>query len=93
MRRKKTSNVKEFHEWANKQLARTDAYATDEFKAGICTALEHVLHGSGNYKGYNNLYWLRQGCDEWEAAGRPDFPEKDKYIDGNLGKYARVYYF
>jgi hypothetical protein len=52
---RKTIEVKGMLEWANKQLSRVDAYATDEFKAGICTMIESLLMKSGNYKGYMNL--------------------------------------
>ena len=51
---RKTIEVKEMLEWANHQLGRNDEYATEKFKAGICTMIEHLLMGSGNYQGYNN---------------------------------------
>ena len=42
--------------WANIQLARTDEYATQQFKDGICATVEHILHQTGNYNGYMELY-------------------------------------
>ena len=38
--------------WANKNLAREDEFATVDFKSGICTMIEMVLHESGNYEGF-----------------------------------------
>jgi hypothetical protein len=52
---RKTIGVKAMLEWANHQLGRTDEYATEKFKAGICSMIEEVLHSSGNYQGYMNL--------------------------------------
>ena len=55
MSSKKTIKVKEMLEWANRQLSRTDEFATEKFKAGVCCMIEHLLMESGNYMGYNEL--------------------------------------
>ena len=52
---RKTISVKRMLKYANLQLERTDGAATDEFKSGICTMIESLLMGSGNYQGYTNL--------------------------------------
>ena len=39
-------------DWTNKQLARTDEFATREFKMGCCTVLERVLHSANRYNGW-----------------------------------------
>lgn len=39
-------------EWANKNLSREDEYATVDFKTGICSMIEMVLHESDNYAGF-----------------------------------------
>ena len=52
---KKTFNVDDFIEWGNKNLARTDKDADFGFKDGICSSIEHVLHATGNYKGFMYL--------------------------------------
>ena len=49
---RKTVDVLMLLEWANKNLAREDEFATVDFKSGICTMLELVLHESGNYEGF-----------------------------------------
>ena len=49
---RKTVNVLTLLEWANKNLAREDEFATVDFKSGICTMIEMVLHESGNYEGF-----------------------------------------
>ena len=51
----KTIKVKPLLDWANRQLARKDEYATQEFKSGIATMIEQVLHQSRNYKGFRFL--------------------------------------
>ena len=49
---RKTVNVLMLLEWANKNLAREDEFATVDFKSGICSMIELVLHESGNYEGF-----------------------------------------
>ena len=49
---RKTVDVLILLEWANKNLAREDEFATADFKLGICTMIEMVLHESGNYEGF-----------------------------------------
>lgn len=99
-RKKKTFEVEKFKEYVNIQLARTDEYATEEFKSGLCIALQEVLHRTGNYNGFNDLYWLETGFNEWRTIGKEteDWEEKKKYIYGSPcskyrgSKYARRYY-
>ena len=97
-RRTKSVKVADLLEWGNAQLAREDEFADQKFKAGVCVLLEKALHESGNYQGYNQIYWLKQGYQEWRAAGEPDFPEKEKYTfgeggkTGTFGEYSRIYY-
>jgi hypothetical protein len=55
MKGRKTIEVMEMLVWANNQLIRTDEFATQSFKAGICGMIEKLLTASGNYKGYRNL--------------------------------------
>ena len=49
---RKTVDVLMLLQWANKNLAREDEFATVDFKSGICTMIEMVLHESGNYDGF-----------------------------------------
>ncbi len=35
---KKTFDVVTFKDYVNKQLSRTDEYATEDFKSGLCVA-------------------------------------------------------
>ena len=97
---KKTIKVEHIKAWANKELERTDEYArtTPGFKAGICLMLERILHDTGNYQGFMYLYWMEGGCEDWYAAGEPNFPKKDEFLYGLHDSkyrgcvYARVYY-
>ena len=51
---RKTISVKGMLEWANHQLGRTDEFATEKFKAGVCCMIENILMESSNYMGYNH---------------------------------------
>ena len=91
MKSNKTFSVKKFKESINLKLTLPTLSA--ECKAGLCQALESVLIETGNYKGYNFIYWLEKGCDEWREAGFPGSPEKEKFIYGPGGsEWDRVYY-
>ena len=100
MSKRKTFDVNLFKKYVNEQLARTDEYALQEgFKSGLCLALEQVLQRTDNYQGYNNLYWLEGGCEEWIKDGKTEkWPEKKVYIIGKKDSkyrgcdYARRYY-
>jgi hypothetical protein len=88
-----TFNIVELKDWVNQQLERTDDFADDKFKAGLCCVIEHVLTTTNRYKGYNDNYWLKSGFQEWRKAGEPGFPEKNKYCYGPSGqRYNRHYY-
>lgn len=50
-----TLNIIDQLEYANKQLARTDEIATNDFKSGIVVMIEHQLHACNRYKGYYEL--------------------------------------
>jgi hypothetical protein len=52
---KKTQPVADILAFANYQLARTDEFATVDFKCGICSMIERVLHDTGNYEGFGFL--------------------------------------
>lgn len=52
---RKTIEVQTMLDYANVQLARTDSFATLEFKCGISAMVERILHRSGNYNGFHFL--------------------------------------
>lgn len=100
-RKKITFEVEKFKNHINEQLARTDDFAIngDGFKSGLCAALERVLFDTGNYQGYQNLYWQEIGYNAWVEAGKPEeWEKKKKYILGLINTkyggsdYARRYY-
>ena len=99
-RKTKTFDVVNFKNYVNQQLSRTDDYATESFKSGLCLAIEQVLHKTGNYNGYNDLYWLETGCDQWRTIGNQteNWEEKKAYIYGTTdskykgNKFSRKYY-
>lgn len=94
---RQTFSVDKFRKFVNDQLAKPErhsditgaTYLTQDEKRGLCSALEHVLHKTGNYAGFNYVYWLEHGFHEWEAAGEPGFPEKQKFLGP---EYDRYYY-
>ena len=49
---RKTIRVIDLLEEANKQLRRSDRWATKEFKTGVIIMIESVLHATGNYQGF-----------------------------------------
>jgi hypothetical protein len=49
---RKTVDVLTLLEWVNSNLKRDDEFATVDFKCGLCSMLEVVLHASGNYAGF-----------------------------------------
>tara|TARA_B100001094_G_scaffold330879_1_gene397305 strand:- start:1994 stop:2227 length:234 start_codon:yes stop_codon:yes gene_type:complete len=49
---RKTTSVKDMIEDANFNLARTDPFATTDYKRAICDMLEGVLMNTGNYRGF-----------------------------------------
>lgn len=88
---RKIVDISKLKDWTNVQLSRTDDYATQEFKAGIFTAVSNTLHATGQYNGFQHLYWMNGGCEEWYKAGEPDFPEKNRFIYGEGGKEQNEY--
>ena len=50
---RKTVAVLQMLEYANIQLARTDKFVTKEYKEGIVTMIEKILHDTGNYAGFS----------------------------------------
>ncbi len=62
---RKTFNVSEFKDYVNSKLV-LDCVSDDE-KYGLITALDHVLHETGNYKGFGYVY---------KDDVRPCFPDK-----------------
>lgn len=90
-RKRKTFDVQEFKEFINSKLALEGLSQVE--KMGFCMVLEHVLHKTGNYNGFNNLYWLNGGYEEWKAAGEPSFPAKESFITGpDELEFDRKYY-
>ena len=49
---KKTVNVEFLKNYANKQLSRTDDWATKDFKIGITAMIDRILLTSENYNGF-----------------------------------------
>ena len=52
---RKTISVEFMLDYANKQLARTDDWATKEFKIGIVAMIDRILLTSENYHGFQFL--------------------------------------
>ena len=80
MAAKKTTPVLDLINYTNDQLRRNDAYATQEFKAGICTMLEQVLFVTNNYKGFT-FNKVNANADEIKVGGYEYFNRT--YITNN----------
>lgn len=65
MAKRKTFEVSQFRVWINDRLA-SDTLSPHE-KYGLMCALYHILHETGNYKGFGYVY---------KDDVRPCFPDK-----------------
>ena len=83
-RKLKTIKVSELKEMANDLLASSENGSVD-----LCLLLESILHKTGNYKGYNNLYWLNDGYQRWVQAGRLENETKKQFYGP---EFKRLYY-
>jgi len=86
--------VADFLAFVNTELKRTDASATDDYKKGLCTALEKVLKTCNWGVSFDYNYWKEKGYIEWQQAGSPSGSEEDKkqYLLGPTGQeYNRNY--
>jgi hypothetical protein len=72
---KKTVSVDWLRKRANEILA---GGCSQEGKAAISVFIEEILMEAGQYKGFNYTYWMNQGCQEWNDAGRPE--DKTQYL-------------
>lgn len=81
--RKKTINIKETVEAFNSQLKNSDFQDKDStegkmFRVGLCSAIEHILHKTGNYQGYRLIDKKEAikpyafGCDYSKITGNPE---------------------
>lgn len=89
---KRSQQTRTAIEWANKFFAESPDSLAEQRK-GVQSFLSACLMESNSYRGFNYLYWLAQGCDEWIDAGRPEFPEKERYIYGPSGDQTRVVFY
>jgi hypothetical protein len=94
MAKRKTIEVEEIKRKINNLLERSDDTAPGaDAKKTLCSLLEGILHDTGNYRGFNYVYWLKRGNQEWVAAGKPEVPVvKNQFIIGDIGEWARIYY-
>jgi hypothetical protein len=81
---KKTITMKRVLELSNIVLESLPEGSKD-----VCLLIETLLHETGNYAGYNNTYWMKQGYEEWVAAGKPEGILKSKFYGP---EYKRVYF-
>ena len=86
MATRKTFPVADLKAWVNERLASNNL--TTEYKQGLVNALDHVLHATGNYKGFGYVY-----ADDV----RPCLPDKTGTAACNPAwtqeyEYRRMYY-
>ena len=91
---RKTIPVLRMLKFANQQLARTDEWATVEYKIGIVNMLEEILHATDNYAGFGFIdnddsdtgtlgYYSRVYC--YSNKMRNEFRNDPNY-DGRFGR-------
>jgi hypothetical protein len=54
-------------------------------KKTLCCLIEGLLMQADMYAGFNNNFWRDGGYEDWCAAGKPDFPEKNLFVIGSMG--------
>ncbi len=98
---KAKQSIIETKEYINKRLKSAIPQAE---KITLCVVLEQLLMAANMYAGFNNNYWLDQGYKEWCENGKPEGPEKMKFIIGpsatedpnfisaTEGEYSRTYW-
>jgi len=88
---RQTTRVKVLLDEANRMLAIDDLPPAQ--KQGICDMIEFILHETGNYSGYSYNHWKSGGFKAWCRAGKPEGPEKDKFMYGPKGtEWDRCYH-
>ena len=91
---RKTLPVLRMLKFANQQLARTDEWATVDYKIGIVNMIEEILHATDNYAGFGFVdnndsetgtlgYYSRQYC--YSTKMRNAF-RKSRDYDGRFGR-------
>lgn len=77
---RKTVEVKTLVTFVNERLALSSADSL-EFRRGLCSLLEEVLHTTGNYAGYGFLKWdeVSEGKPgiHWNENFEPCFTDTD----------------
>jgi hypothetical protein len=93
MRKKNAFPVQDFKTWVNTQLQQAPEIASDEFKKGLCMALEHVLKTCNYDVEFSYNYWTEQGLIEFQQAGSPTGENlKQQFVVGPSGQeYNRTY--
>lgn len=94
MAKKHQFKVQDFKEWVNTQLKETTDSTNDEYKKGLCAALEHILSECGWDIEFTYNYWDQRGYIEWQQAGSPSGEPsiKQQYVLGPGGQeYNRNY--
>jgi hypothetical protein len=76
----------------NSFLRNSDAEKRDERKLAA-SLTERVLMAADSYRGFNYIYWLDTGFEEWKRCGKPDFPEKNYFIYGPSGDDTRIQFY
>jgi hypothetical protein len=81
MTKRKTIDVNKVKEIANSMLAtksNVDMFNgkdvwPPEAREGVSRLLDAILHESGNYNGFNYVYWINEGgFEQWRSDGQPD---------------------
>jgi len=91
MAKRKTIEVKVVKDKINDLLGNPELKLNQDEKKALCTFLEGVLMDTGNYRGFQHVYWCEKGYQEWVDAGTVEGPEKNKFIVGDRGEWARIY--
>ncbi len=87
-RKRTTIEVSAIKDEINRRLRDTAPHMTAERRA-LASILEHILHETGNYRGFNYNEWSPgPGYAQWVADGSPS-PTPHQYF----GDMSRVHYY
>ena len=85
---RKTIQVDGLVDWVNAQMERPDSqWNNADTRNGLSIMLEHILHETGNYHGFNYVEWRNGGCERWREDGSP--ADNTPY----LGDQSRKFYY
>ena len=77
---------------ANQWIANSTPDRTAE-RTLMHSFVSSLLMEANSYHGFNYIYWLETGCEQWHQCGEPEGVEKDFFMYGPSGDKTRVRFY